>query len=293
MAISEYDAFGPWIYDVTEKHPLPPQFEDHVEKQDYEILIKIPRDIERRKANPDMPLYNYVIGCFKETLYIYERNALEIRKYLIKSDKICAIKDLRDMLLGRYQLFTHNKVISFEYNTVSADMVTKLTNWIRSKFSTPIINKPLPVIEDHDVSKIDPIYSNLFHTMQRNDDSLKIIAMQPKIKLSHASSNVFKRIYNSVLNSHLESSLYLQSKNDVIFLQRGHAFTRLGFSDYSNTFTFIPLTSITNVVLGSSEISDEVNQVQIQTSGHLFDAMFSNDNNCAKDMTEYLKKINS
>ncbi len=40
MAITEYDAFGPWIYEITDKHPLPPQFETQVEEHDYEILIK-------------------------------------------------------------------------------------------------------------------------------------------------------------------------------------------------------------------------------------------------------------
>ncbi len=83
MAITEYDAFGPWIYEVTDKHPLPPQFEKQVEEHDYEILIKIPRDIERRKANPDMALYNYVIGCFEEKIYIYQRLESEVTKHIV------------------------------------------------------------------------------------------------------------------------------------------------------------------------------------------------------------------
>lgn len=63
MAISEYDAFGPWIYEVDGEHPLPRLFAPYVrERVDALMLLKILRDIERRRATPDMELYDYVVG---------------------------------------------------------------------------------------------------------------------------------------------------------------------------------------------------------------------------------------
>ena len=79
--VSEYDAFGPWIYKITEKNPMPALFFPYYkENNNYLMLIKIPRDIERRKAKPDMDLYDYVIGMYEEYGYILKRNGKEVEE---------------------------------------------------------------------------------------------------------------------------------------------------------------------------------------------------------------------
>ena len=41
MRVSEYDAFGPWAYEIDEDHPLPPLFVPYVEdEKDKTILNK-------------------------------------------------------------------------------------------------------------------------------------------------------------------------------------------------------------------------------------------------------------
>ena len=74
MRVSEYDAFGPWAYEIDEDHPLPPLFVPWVEHpEDYRMLFKLPRDIERRKATPDMDLYDYVVGVNDEGIRVWSR----------------------------------------------------------------------------------------------------------------------------------------------------------------------------------------------------------------------------
>ena len=46
MRVSEYDAFGPWVYMIDEDHPLPSLFAPCVENPEaYRMLFKIPRNI--------------------------------------------------------------------------------------------------------------------------------------------------------------------------------------------------------------------------------------------------------
>ena len=74
MYPSEYDAFGPWIYEITEAHPLPALFAPYVRSEETPLMLfKIPRDIERRRATPDMDLYDYVVGAYEERLLILKR----------------------------------------------------------------------------------------------------------------------------------------------------------------------------------------------------------------------------
>ena len=78
--ISEYDAFGPWIYEIDEEHPLPELFEPYVVREGAITLMKIPRQIERRNASPDMQLYDYVIGAYKNRVSIFKRieNSMQV-----------------------------------------------------------------------------------------------------------------------------------------------------------------------------------------------------------------------
>ena len=74
MRISEYDAFGPWVYDVDGEHPLPPLFVPFVDmSKSWRMLLKIPRDIERRRATPDMDLYDFVVGADDAGIQIWSR----------------------------------------------------------------------------------------------------------------------------------------------------------------------------------------------------------------------------
>lgn len=92
--VSEYDAFGTWIYKITEKHLMPPLFIPYYkEEKDYLMLIKIPRDIERRKANPDMDLYDYVIGMYDNYGYILKRKDKEVEEIRFYYDEVESIEN--------------------------------------------------------------------------------------------------------------------------------------------------------------------------------------------------------
>lgn len=291
MVVSEYDAFGPWIYEVNEKHPLPRLFVGHVEAHDYDILFKIPRDIDRRMANPDMPLYNLVIGCFEDKIYIYTRDDVDIRKQIVRITDICALKDIKNLLLGEYQIFTNYSVVIFKYNTVSNDIIEKFTDWIRSKYKGRAPQDEAPHISHHAVATIDIIYSNLYRKMRQNDDSLKIIGLQPKERLKYNKKSLFQRIYNTIMTSHIQSSLYLKNQIDVILLQRDNSFTRRGASDYSSAYTYIPYKHIDQVATNPSTLTDEVEQVVIKAGTHFFDAMFTVRNASMKGFVEYMQRL--
>ncbi|HYQ76714.1 hypothetical protein [Cellulomonas sp.] len=58
----EYDAFGPWVDPVRTAEEVPPLYRDHpVDLAGSRLVLKVPRDIARRDATPDMDLYDHLL----------------------------------------------------------------------------------------------------------------------------------------------------------------------------------------------------------------------------------------
>ena len=58
---AEYDAFGPWILKVATFDDVPPLFRAAANLDGAKLALKIPRQIERRNANPRMNLYDQLL----------------------------------------------------------------------------------------------------------------------------------------------------------------------------------------------------------------------------------------
>ena len=66
--ISEYDAFGPWIYEVHNVDELPRLYQNAgIDPTTCSLVLKIPRNIERRDATPDMHLYDHLVSAAAAT----------------------------------------------------------------------------------------------------------------------------------------------------------------------------------------------------------------------------------
>jgi len=51
---AEFDAFGPWILQVSTYDDVPPLFRTVANLDGANLALKIPRRIDRRDANPDL-----------------------------------------------------------------------------------------------------------------------------------------------------------------------------------------------------------------------------------------------
>mgnify|MGYP005758911667 CR=1 FL=1 len=134
-AIPEIAAFGPWIYEVCEKYPVPSLFEPYVSEEMYqaEMLIKIPRNIERKEAKPWMNLYDYLIAVCKTKLYVLERVDDQVKEYSIPYADILGIQIFNDLLIGEMVLFTSGRIFRIPYNAVSAEIMNHFLALVREK----------------------------------------------------------------------------------------------------------------------------------------------------------------
>lgn len=133
--ISEIDAFGPWILEICKKYPTPPLFLPYIteEMKQAQMLIKIPRNMDRKEAMKYRDLYDYVMGiCFKR-LIILERVNDQVREYSVSYPEVYGIQITRELLVGKVLLYTEKGVFQIPYNTVSDDTIKRFVKLLREK----------------------------------------------------------------------------------------------------------------------------------------------------------------
>lgn len=126
MKFSEFDAFGPWIYEMNEEYPVPRLFRPYITDLSSAVMsFKVPRNIERRFASADMDLYDYAVIAYEDHLVIHKRTDHTVESISASYKDIEAIKIYKDLLFSECTIALHSGDITFQFNAVSIDIVNK------------------------------------------------------------------------------------------------------------------------------------------------------------------------
>lgn len=148
--VSEYDRFGPWIDQVETLEDMPPLYRDYpVDLDAAQLVIKVPRNIARRDASPDMDLYNHVLILDKDSLTILSRHTgAHTQGSASKSDRgydtlvlplseLAAVRDVATLLDGRLTIASsNNESLTVRYNTAARAMVSWLVDQLQVAIRT-------------------------------------------------------------------------------------------------------------------------------------------------------------
>lgn len=249
MRVSEYDAFGPWAYEIDEDHPLPPLFVPYVENAGaYRMLFKLPRDIERRKATPDMDLYDYVVGADEEGIRIWSRREKEVDAVSLPFREIGGVRLYQRLLKGVFSVYGREKTVSLPYNTVSADVLWKLLALIRQTWPRESA-APSGLVRDQELAeeKIDIWLYNQLRDLRERGISLLMDAYQPY----HSAFPKGRRL-PWTKQEEFAGTLYLHNEQEFLMLRSGKP-EKKGEQKYSTEFTAIPWTALEGVSVAESE----------------------------------------
>ncbi|WNM24997.1 hypothetical protein [Demequina capsici] len=76
LRTAEFDRFGPWVDRVEVLDDLPPLYRDHpFDLASARLVLKVPRNIARRDARPDMDLYDHLLILEEDRLTVLSRHA--------------------------------------------------------------------------------------------------------------------------------------------------------------------------------------------------------------------------
>ncbi|MCV2394955.1 hypothetical protein OEB99_11615 [Actinotalea sp. M2MS4P-6] len=132
----EFDAFGPWVLPVRTRDEVPRLFRSF--EQDpgsAQVVLKIPRRISRRDANPRMDLYDHLLVLRGDELTLLSRAPGDtggVRRRVVTGDQLLAVEDGAELLDGRFSVrVLDEKPLVVRYNGASRDTMAPLVDGLR------------------------------------------------------------------------------------------------------------------------------------------------------------------
>ncbi|MCG8483924.1 MAG: hypothetical protein MJA31_11490 [Clostridia bacterium] len=270
---------------------MPKAFEGYIDvAKENQIIFKVPRDIDRKDANPGMDLYDYVVAAYDHHICILKRAGNEIIKKEANYQDIQGISNYQNLLLGELTLFLDDETLKIKYNTVSSDIIFKFVKIIRNKYITTDSLLPHNPLKDHTVRNLEIFYFNELNRLKQYDNNLKVISLQPTTKLSYKDSGFFKKVFHKLVRSTLPSSLYLSNQKEMIIITKGRKIRIFNRPDYSYTYTYIPYNQIQSAVLQPEESITEVEKFIISTKQYTFDYLFISNNDYKHSLSKNLRQ---
>jgi len=283
MFVSEYDAFGPWIYEVDENHPLPPLFVPYYkEDSNCLMIIKIPRNIERRNAEPSMDLYDYVIALYENYIYMLKRIGKNIEESRFFYKDIEGIEDLRQILDGALTLYLKNTKLIISYNTVSSDIIMKFIKIIRDRYTELDFNIKRDYYYDENLN-IDNLYINLLRNIKSNDQDIQISAVQSSIPLKLVKGSITEMIEHFISGTILLNTLHLTNNKELIIITRGRSFNKNRLVNYDFSITYIPFNNLSSIIIGNYEKYSDLVELNLKLTEKEFKFYFEQTNNKSID----------
>ena len=161
----EYDAFGPWVDPVRTVEEIPPLYREHpVDLAGSRLVLKVPRDIARRDATPDMDLYDHLLvlgpdrftalsrrtaGDAAPRTRATARGAADGRGYDVRDvpyDQVAAVGTSVDLLDGRLTVHAlAGPSVTVRFSGSSADVVEGFVDTLRAlAWPVPTTGDPAP-----------------------------------------------------------------------------------------------------------------------------------------------------
>jgi len=191
---SEYDRFGPWIDQVKAREEIPPLYRDHpLDLDATRLVLKVPRNIDRRDATPGMDLYDHLAYLDEEGLTVLSRRiesssrkVTVVRGYDVTSmpyPDVAAVLHTENLLDNRLTVFTRDGMsLSFRYNASGRDSVGRLIATLRAEFAalTPTAigarlsetAARLPRPTETDLEETDPVFVYGIEEIAREHDGV-------------------------------------------------------------------------------------------------------------------------
>lgn len=285
----EYDRFGPWVFEISENHPLPRLFRPFIKSEETPLLsIKIPRDIERRDARPGMHLYNYVVNLYEKDILILKREGDDVLSFMYPYNQIQCICHREELLYGNLQLKMTDGIYKLPYSNVSVKVIHKLIDQIRHRYADeariPVKNS----LKTEDIESLSFYFSGLLNKEAVRNPGFRPIASQNETSIAFSERGFFRKLKSGLVGKRMLESLHMTDGRELMVINRGQSFRRRSEAVYSKETFYVPMKKLKDISLYDDQQNTAVLNQDLVTSNNSYHLVFLKDN---ETVSSY-KKIN-
>ena len=274
MRSAEYDAFGPWIVPVVTPDLVPPLYRDHpLDLERAVMVLKVPRNITRRDATPDMDLYDHLVVVEEDRLELLSRVPGGYDVQSIQHSQVAAIDYGADLLDGWLTLFTteilrapvgdararDEPALTLRYNAASEEIVERLVATLRRlALGAPTRAKVLGATPGRTAQAAAPSAGALLglldlgdldiglvttqHAIARAEPGLRVLGLHGRQRIAPSNREVLGRIVDVFVPTTLHAAIVLAGDRELHVLRRRHAVARSRRPENSigRTVLFLP-----------------------------------------------------
>ena len=246
----EYDAFGPWVYEIKQEADMPPRFRSlYAKHQNARFLLKIPVKAERRELRPGMDLYVAVIAIHDHGICLMQLRDQTVVTRVIVWQQIAAIGSFRDLLAGRWiVLLRDGERVQLTFNAVSSDLIDRATDCVRpfciqAAKRDALANRQTAIQSDCDITeRVTDLFfqSALVHLQRRGPNPVRALHFEPKNRRCRDINNR-RRLTTGVM--------ILTMPDELVIINRDEPTRKRRHPPYASIILFIPYSRISSVSL--------------------------------------------
>jgi hypothetical protein len=241
--LREYDAFGPWIYNVTAERDTPKRFHAACERHHgARFLLKVPRGVERRDAHPGMDLYVAMLAVHDHGASFMRLTDEGVTVQDLVWDEVAALQSHTNLLSAAWTLMLRDgDAFSLDYNAVSSDLMDRVTDFVRSRLVRH--GEATHVLEpDAVVTVADPYFRYQLSAKRRSGPRPVVpIHVEPRDRFCRDAAN-HRKLSTGVM--------FLDTPDELIIVNRGKPTRRFFFeSPYAANCIFVPYAGLTSFTL--------------------------------------------
>ena len=251
---AEYDAFGPWIDEVSSPDDVPRLYRDYpIDFAATRTVLKFPRDIARRDATPAMDLFDHLLVVTDLRLTVLSRVGDGYTEISVPHTQIAAITDWVNLLDARLVIRTlAGDTVSVAYNGSSNDTVTTLMTLLRDLGGRVVPARRqtrldgLPPLGLDDLGKKDALIVTSFRELVRREPDVRLVAAHGRTAVRSRSGGI-ARLLDLVVLPTLHGCAIGIGDTELHIIGRREWIVRGGAPVVSRARTAIPFDAITAV----------------------------------------------
>lgn len=269
---AEYDAFGPWIYEVRSEEDVPRLFRSYpLDLADAVLTIKVPREIERRDANPAMDLYDVLLSLGAEKVTVLRRRGREYDFREFPYEELQGVTELTDLLNGRLVLHAEGGPVVVRFNASSGEIITQLVRLVRGLYTTRAwrgAGADVPPVGRAEIADVERDLQILHRRLRHEQAGERTIAVQPRHPVKPAGPGVVSRAISRAWPTAVQSAVFILGEKELQVLHRGKPFVAGYKPVHALARTILPLERLVGVEMRPNDDHPDVTTLGVRI-GHV------------------------